>query len=139
MVLSHLQYLSKRKDLLAMTYIPEPPDELIINTPYVHSVGQQVKADAQALLQGSAPDGLVDMQNTLTNEMYMFPMQLYSTMGQFIQIQTQALTQLLQDRIAIGNALMDAATAAEENEIRAVAAFQNTLMDLYGPQTETLP
>ncbi len=122
-----------------MTYIPEPPDELIINTPYVHSVGQQVKADAQALLQGSAPDGLVDMQNTLTNEMYMFPMQLYSTMGQFIQIQTQALTQLLQDRIAIGNALMDAATAAEENEIRAVAAFQNTLMDLYGPQTETLP
>jgi hypothetical protein len=123
-----------------MTYAPVPGgDDLIINTPYVHSVGQKVKSDAEALLKGAGPDGVVDMQNTLNNESYMYPPQLYASMNQFIQVITQAFSQVFQDRISIGDALMDAATAAEENEIHLVANFQPALTDLYGPQTETLP
>lgn len=103
-----------------------PGDRIIINPAYVHSVGQQVKADAQKLMD-SEPEGVQDFQNTLTriNDIN-FPAQLYSTVHQFINIHTTAFTQLFQDRQKIGDALQDSASATEENEIKTMATFNST-------------
>ncbi|GCE07091.1 hypothetical protein [Dictyobacter aurantiacus] len=103
-----------------------PGDRIIIDPAYVHSVGQQVKADAQKLM-GSEPEGVQDFQNTLTRiNNTNFPTQLYSTFYQFINIHTTGFTQLFQDRQHIGDALQDSANATEENEIKTMATFKPT-------------
>lgn len=104
--------------------MPLPPgDRIIINTDYVHGVGVQVKADAQKLI-GPGPDSVQDFQNTLNQiNDNNFPIQLYSTFYQFINIHTTGFTQLFQDRLNIGDALQDIKNATEENEIQTMASF----------------
>lgn len=116
------------------------PDDVIINPAYVHSVGQQVKGDAQQFLDPGT-DGVQDLQNTLTTlNDDNFPIQLYSTFYQFINIHVQAFTEIFQDRQKIGDGLMDSADDAEKNEIRTVASFQATpLTGTDGPAQLTLP
>lgn len=111
-----------------------PGDRIIINPDYVHSVGVQVKKDAANLMDSEA-HGVQDFQKTLTqlNELN-FPVQLYSSLYQFINIHTTAFTQLFQDRQHIGDALQDTRNAAEENEIKTIANFNATSgIDMDGP------
>lgn len=101
----------------------EGGDRVVIDTGYVHAVGAQMKQDAQAFID-SAPESVHDFQNTLTNlNDANFPIQLYSTFYQFINIHTTAFTQIFQDRQAIGDTLQDSASKAELTEVKTVASF----------------
>jgi hypothetical protein len=85
---------------------------------------------------GSEPNGVQDFQKTLTqlNELN-FPVQLYSTFYQFIDVHTTAFNQLFQDRQHIGDALQDTKNKAEEGEIKVVASFNSTPnTSLNGPE-----
>lgn len=98
-------------------------DHVIINPAHVHAVGQQMKQDAQTFID-AGPESIHDFQNTLTNlNDSNFPIQLFSTFYQFINIHTQAFTQIFKDRQAIGDTLQDTASAAELNEVKLVAKF----------------
>lgn len=114
----------------------QPDPGIKINPAYVHSVGAQVKTDAQQLLGGES-DGIQDFQNKLTtiNDKN-FPVQLYSTLYQFINIHTKSFTGIFQDRQKIGDGLQDTATAAEQTEIKAIASFRPTPLGSYGEPSE---
>lgn len=103
--------------------MPREGDRVIINTAHVHAVGAQIKQDAQTFLD-SAPESIHDFQNTLNNlNDVNFPVQLFSTFYEFINIHTTAFTQIFQDRQAIGDTLQDSASKAELTEVKIVASF----------------
>lgn len=115
-----------------------PDDDVIIDPAHVTQVGQQIQQDAQ-LLQSGGADTVQDFQSIMTNiNDVNFPVQLYSTFYQFVNIHVQAFTELLQDRHSIGDALKGAASKAELNEIKTVASF-TPLGEIDGPAPFTFP
>lgn len=119
-----------------MTYAPG--DRVIVNIEYVHSVGQQVKTDAQTLL-GPGPDSVQDFHDTLTQvNNNKFPIQLYSQFYQFIEAHTNELNKLCQNRVSIGDGLQDTADAAEKTDINNMIRFNSEPNSTLGGP-ETLP
>lgn len=99
-----------------------PGDKIIVNTDYVHSVGAQVKTDAQNLL-GPGKHSVQDLHDTLTRANTFFPTQLNAAFSQFIEAHTNELTTLFKGRQHIGDGLRDAASEAEQTDIKTAAMF----------------
>lgn len=118
-----------------MPQVP-PGGRFVINPDYVHSVGAQVKTDAQNLL-GPGQHSVQDFHDTLTQvNKTLFPSELTATFSQFIEAHTNELTTLFQGRQHIGDGLRDAASEAEQTEIKNTALFNPTLNSAVGgPQT----
>ena len=99
-----------------------PDPNFAIDTEYVHSIGQAIASTAYGEIWNT-PTSAVDLQRNMTGYFTQMPQMLQDPLNRFSGNYRDGYESLLDERIAIGHALIGSASAAEENEIKTASSF----------------